>query len=100
MIINRFLKANIQIIRNEIISELENEFNSHHFLKRFAKRFEANYIEFLSVYKGKGSFRTVHSLIAKFLSENELSLNITKVRKEKSENIFGEIDEIQRWKKL
>ncbi|MBN2890864.1 MAG: hypothetical protein JXL97_03270 [Bacteroidales bacterium] len=99
MSINNFMQQNINHLRNDIISELESEFNSHDFIKKIAKRFEPDYVDFLNKYRGSDAFRTVNSQIAKFLADNALSLNIHKTQKVKSENVFGEIDEIQGWKK-
>jgi len=83
-----------------IISELNVTFTSHAFLKKFAKRFERDYINLLNEHNGNEAFRKVHSQIAKFLSVNETTFRIVKTSKEPSENIFGEIDEIQAWKKV
>ena len=99
MTIKDFMQTNINHLRNDIISELESKFNSHDFIKKFAKRFEGDYILFLNNYSGSDAFRTVNSQIAKFLADNETRLNIHKTQKVKSENVFGEIDEIQGWKK-
>lgn len=99
MTINDFLQQQINILINDIISELGKEFNSHDFIKRFAKRFESEYISFLNQYSGQDAFRTVNSQIAKFLSDNELKLNIQKTKRVTSENIFGEMDLIQGWRK-
>lgn len=99
MSINSFLGAHISDL-SLIISRLKAEFTSHDFLKKFAKEFEEQYIEFLNIYKGNGAFQTVHSQIALFLSENEITLGIIKTNKEKSENIFGEEDYVQGWRKV
>jgi len=100
MKINKFLNGKISELNN-IIFDLDDNFTSHDFLKKFAKLFECEYIEFLYECKGKGAFQNVHSQIALFLSLNSPVLRICKTEsKVKSENIFGEIDEIQGWKKL
>lgn len=82
-----------------IVFELEKEFNSHDFIKRFAKRFEPEYVEFLNNYKER-HFQTVHRQIALFLSNNADELKIRKTKIVKSETIFGEFDEIQGWEKF
>lgn len=99
MEINDFLKGEISELIN-IIHNLDDEFTSHDFLKKFAKLFEPEYISFLDKYSRKGAFQNVHSQIARFLSENSTILGIAKTKKVMSENIFGEMDEIQSWKKL
>lgn len=83
-----------------IIQELDSVFNSHEFIEKFSKKFESEYIHFLSSYKGNGAFRTVHALIAKFLSERSAELNIRKTKSVKSRNVFGDYDEIQEWEKI
>jgi hypothetical protein len=99
MTIYEFLEQNLNLLSNEIIPLLESDFSSHDFLKKFAKRFEGDYINFLHNYGGTGAFKTVHGQIAKFLADNETKLNIHKKQKVRSENVFGEMDEIQGWKK-
>jgi len=96
--INEFLRQNLSQLA-DIISKLNPEFNSHDFLKKFAKKFESDYVKFLNNYKENSPFQTVHSQIALFLSENAEDLNICKTKKVPSETVFGEIDEIQGWKK-
>jgi hypothetical protein len=99
MTINEFLQQHIGKLKSDILSELDFEFNSHDFIKKFAKIFEAEYISFLDHYRGQDAFRTVNSQIAKFLADNELSLDIHKTKRVYSENIFGELDLIQGWRK-
>lgn len=82
-----------------IIFELEKEFNSHDFIKKFAKRFEPEYVGFLNNYKER-HFQMVHSQIALFLSNNSDILKIRKTKLVESETIFGELDQIQGWEKI
>ena len=96
MNISTFMGSNIVNIQR-IIANLPNRFNSHDFIEKFAKEFEPNYIDFLQQYRGSGAFLTVHSQIAKFLSENSESLEILKTEKVRNKNIFGDDDEIQGW---
>jgi len=98
--INNFLKQH----HNEltiIIFKLDEKFSSHHFIEKFAQRFESDYIEMLVNYQYNGeAFQTVHRLIAKFLSSNMGALHIEKDEKGDSETVFGTIDRIQWWKKI
>ena len=98
MSIAKFLvsKANMVIIQ-KIIANLNNKFNSHEFIEKFSKEFESDYIDFLTLYKSKNAFLSVHKQIAKFLSINSATLRIRKTRKVSSRNIFGEMDNIQEW---
>lgn len=98
MDIKKFLNSQINDLKN-IINNLDFEFTSHDFLKKFAKNFERDYILFLDYYKDRDAFQIVHSQIGRFLSENAGDLNIKKTKKVPSENIFGEIDDIQEWSK-
>lgn len=84
----------------DIILNLNNTFNSHDFLMKFAKRFELEYITFLFEYNSVGAFQTIHSQIAKFLSENSMNLNIEKTEQTESRNVFGEIVRVQGWRKI
>ncbi|MBO4777662.1 MAG: hypothetical protein J5588_04135 [Bacteroidales bacterium] len=82
----------------EIIRELPNTFDSHDFIKKYAKQNEIQYIHELYSY---GSFRTYHLQIGKELlrlSENG-ALPIIKIMETKSEDVFGNIDEIAKWRK-
>lgn len=97
--INNFMNLRKADIGN-IIQELNPVFNSHEFIEKFSKEFESDYIHFLSSYKSPGSFRTVHALIAKFLSEKSGELKIKKTKQVKSRNVFGDYDEIQEWAKI
>lgn len=79
-----------------IITGLLEEFSSHDFIEKFAQQFEDDYIEMLVNYQKTGTaFQTVHSMIAKHLSQNMPALNIEKIPRKGSENVFGSIDVIQ-----
>lgn len=95
-----FLKSHHpQIIT--IISGLNSDFSSHDFIEKFARMFETQYIEMLYKYKDTGNaFKTVHSTIAKYLSQNMNAFGIVKMSKKGSEHVFGEIDIIQWWSKI
>ncbi len=82
-----------------IIADLPAEFSSHHFIERFAQKFKSEYIDMLSANKDKGDFRIVHGQIARYLSVNQAEFGIHKTIKAQSENIFGDEDRIQWWKK-
>ena len=83
----------------KIIAKLGNKFSSHDFLKKFSHEYELEYIEMLYAYKGKGGFKEVHKQIAKYLSDNKDSLKINRSGKINSENIFGDVVEVQYWEK-
>ncbi len=96
--INEFLKLKNNEIK-DIIENLNSPFNSHDFIERLTHKFEGEYIEYLNYYKGKGAFRTVHGIIAKYLSESSNLFNIKKENKVKNKNVFGDFDYIQEWSK-
>ncbi len=80
---------------------MKSDFNSHDFIEKFSHRFESDYIEMLEKYKTNGSsFQTVHRMIAKFLSENKDVFCIENNGKVPSENVYGNIDYIESWKKI
>lgn len=82
-----------------IISDLPEKFSSHDFIEKFSKKYESEYIGMLAEYKDKNAFKIVHSQVAKFLSLNKKTFGIEKDERNSSENVFGDIDIIQWWKK-
>ncbi len=95
-----FLKKNHNGII-QIISTLRHDFSSHDFLEKFAEQYESEYIDMLVNYQNTGrAFQTVHSMIAKYLSQNMTTFHIDKTSRDGSENVFGTIDFIQWWKKI
>ena len=98
--INIFLENHQSEIIN-IIFNMKNEFSSHDFIEKFAQQFESDYIEMLVLYKENGkAFQTVHSLIAKFISEKKEIFKIEKTIRKSSENVFGDNNVIQWWMKI
>lgn len=102
MTITEFMNQEIDALRDEIITELDDSFDSHDFIENFAHRFEEDYIRFLYNETSPGAFRALHSKIAKFLSENrvELSIDSTHNGKERSSTIFGSDGEVEGWVKV
>lgn len=99
--INIFLENHKTDIIEIIDSFKDYEFSSHDFIEKFSRKFETDYIEMLVFYKkSEKAFQTVHSQIAKFLSENRVYLKIEKKGKKISENTFGENDYPEWWNKL
>ncbi len=81
------------------------EFDSHEFIEKFASEFEADYIDMLCEHKGDDAFRKVHSKIGAFLRDNSDALEICKKQEDgnctgkvSSENIFGNFNDVQKWK--
>ncbi len=100
--VNVFLKSHQSEMR-KIISDFDAnlEFSSHDFIEKFSQKYEADYIDMLVKYKDSGqAFRTVHSMIALYLSQNMTIFNIDKTQKKGSENVHGNIDNIQWWIRL
>jgi len=97
MSLNQFMNENLGVIRDEIIKNIPNpEFDSHEFIRHFVKKFEKNYIEFLSAYQLE-PFRNVHAQIGKFLAENQEQLQIRKFGTIQSPNIFGIESSNEKW---
>ena len=99
MSLNQFMNENLGIIKDEIIKNIPRpEFDSHEFIRQFAKKFEIRYIEFLSSYKIE-PFRNVHAQIGRFLSEHQEQLEIKDFGTTQSPNIFGIDSTNERWVK-
>jgi hypothetical protein len=98
MNLNQFMTVNLSILRDEIIyNNIPSKiFDSHEFIRHFAKKFEIEYVEFLSLYKNE-PFRNVHAQIGKFLSEHQESLNIKDDGITQSPNIFGADSQNEKW---
>jgi hypothetical protein len=89
--------ANLEVIRDEIIRNIPNpEFDSHEFIRHFAKKFETIYVAFLSVYKLE-PFRNVHAQMGRFLSEHQELLQIKDNGTAQSPNIFGIESSNEKW---
>ena len=97
MSLNQFMNENLGVIKEEIIRTIPNpEFDSHSFIRHFARKFEINYIEFLSSYKLE-PFRNVHAQIGRFLSEHQEVLQIKDNGTVQSANIFGIESPNEKW---
>lgn len=97
MSLNQFLETNLLVIRDEIIGNIPTDnFDSHEFIRNFAKRFEIEYVGFLSSYKQE-PFRKVHAQIGKFLSEHQSLLSIKDDGITQSPNIFGIESQNEKW---
>jgi hypothetical protein len=99
MSLNQFMNENLGVIREEIIRNIPNpEFDSHEFIRHFAKKFEITYVEFLGSYKLE-PFRNVHAQIGRFLSEHQELLKIKDNGTAQSPNIFGIQSPNEKWVK-
>ena len=99
MSLNQFMNENLSVIKESIIRSIPDaEFDSHEFIRYFARKFETTYIEFLSLYKHE-PFRNVHAQIGRFLSEHQESLEIKGHGFTQSPNIFGIESTNEKWVK-
>lgn len=99
MTVNAFMKCKLDEIKNEVIQNISYEtFDSHMFIRHFAKKYELKYVEFLTNYKEE-PFRNLHKDIALFLSLNKELLNIKKGGKIDSPNVFGNETLNEKWTK-
>ena len=96
MTIEDFIGQKTDDLKAVIINQLDNEFDSHQFIKCFAKKFEPEYIDFLSNYK---SHKTVHSHIALGLAKYADALGINKGIDVLSESVFGNEVPNKKWSK-
>ena len=90
-----FLKQNIRQIKNEIIPELGSDFTTLDFVKKFAKKFQGEYLKYLYLNREDSAFRAIHEQIARFLKDYGPLLNI----RESRESLFGNKsdDEVRVW---
>lgn len=93
------MNDNIQIVQAVLKKELPEFFNSHDFIEKFSKKIEADFVNLLGQYT-KDAHRKVNMQVARYLSANKVLLNIEKVGKEKSKNVFGNKDLIKNWQNL
>lgn len=99
MSINEFMTNELNIIKNKIIKNISDPiFDSHEFIRHFAKELELEYVAFLSQYD-KEPFRNVHAQIGHFLSVNKELLNIKDDGIVISPNVFGIESSNERWVK-
>ena len=83
-----------------VIDSIEGDFTSHKFIEKYAKEYEKEYIEMLYEKRENQAFQTVHAQLAHFLSKNKSELNIKNEGKTPSENIFGNINNVEKWCKV
>lgn len=100
MKLNQFMTANLAVLRDEIIENIPSKiFDSHEFIKHFAKKYEIEYVEFLTTYKNE-PFRNLHAQIGSFLSKHQDFLKIKDAGITQSQNIFGVDSPNEKWIKI
>ena len=83
-------------IKIGVLGLLGDKFDSHDFLKKFAKHCEEKYIEMLNEEK---SFHEVHKQIGVWIEHEQEHLGLIAKGKVTSENIFGNISSVEQWQK-
>lgn len=100
MSVEKFIKHELPTVKAMISNQLENEFDSHKFIKCFAKKFEPEYSQFLAKYNDN-NHRTVHSQIATSLAKYADELGIKKEEDDVfSESVFGNDVPNKKWSKI
>lgn len=100
MTVDKFMKNNLNVIKNKIIKGIsEDTFDSHEFIRHFMREFELEYVGFLNS-NNVEPFRNINAQIAHFLSMNKNLLGIKDDGKTKSLNIFGIESPNERWIKV
>jgi hypothetical protein len=99
LIISEIIKEIPNSSFHTISGEGKNGFDSHEFIRKFAKKFELEYVEFLYNYRNKNPFRVVHAQIALNLLKNKKRLNIIDSGKTLSSDVFGIVVENEGWVK-
>ncbi len=83
-----------------IIHRMSDEFDSHDFINDYMALYERDYVCLLmEKIDSEDIFRTVNSLIGKFLTDNQEELEIAKTDRKPSCNVRGNNTENQRWMK-
>ena len=95
MTAHQFMSAHMPDVR-EIINQMQKPFDTHAFIKVFARSFQVEYVRLLSKYPQE-PFEKVHTQIGKFLISKKNLLGIQPQGKVFSENIFGEINDNEQW---
>lgn len=84
----------------EIIDQMNDEFNSHDFIEKLSQAHQDLYVQVLNQYAEKGQpFQTVHGILAKRLKNNWKHL-VRHIDTDKSENIFGNYNDAAIWQKV
>ena len=84
-----------------IIHRLGEEFDSHDFINVYMTLYEREYVSLLAEkIDNEQIFRSVNSLIGKFLADNCKDLGITKNGRKTSSNVRGNETENQDWIKV
>lgn len=85
---NDFMNANLETLKKMIEDLLNDAFDSHDFIKAFAKENEYQYVSLLGQYENE-PHRIVHSQIARNLLKNKDYLKIEKNGNNISKSVFG-----------
>lgn len=81
-----------------IIHRMRDEFDSHDFINDYMTLYERDYVRLLmEKIDSEDIFRTVDSLIGKFLTDNQEELEIAKTVRKTSRNVRGNETENQGW---
>ena len=100
MTVENFINENLDAVKALIEKEIPNQkFDSHEFIRCFAKKFEVDYVKLLASYKDQ-PFKNVHLQIGNFLSKQAKDLKLQKNGKVISSNVFGHETESEEWIKL
>lgn len=83
-------------IFSSIVEDMNNEFDSHDFIKEFIWRHPAIYGQLLVKYD---NVRIAHNQIGKFLLNHADVLEIEKVGDSGTDDIFGHVNSCAKWKK-
>jgi hypothetical protein len=98
MSVNDFMNSQMTAIQGIIKGMPDKQFDSHAFIRKFAERFQPEYVSLLTQYDTE-PFETVHQQIGRFLVTHQAQLGITAQGKVCSANIFGNCSENELWSK-
>lgn len=100
MSVNDFMTSHIQECSDIIHTEIKDKtFDSHEFIRHFAKKFEAEYVGFLKQYK-EDPEQKVNMQIGLFLKKHQVNLQIKSIGRTKTLNVHGKKTGNELWQKV
>lgn len=83
----------------EIIRDMEKNFNSHEFILKLAKRYQAEYIDALYAHRDSDAFRIVHQTLSNRLHEHSDLVRHDGIDPD-TKDIFGNTNWCAKWAKV
>lgn len=89
----------LEAVFSRVVRTMPDEFDTHQFILKLARRYQKLYIQALYVYRDNdSSFTMTHRAIGKRLKKHETL--VKQVGTRKSQNIFGLENRVALWRKV